>query len=321
MLAALGLCIVGLAALTLGAELITRGGTQLAAKIGVSPVVIGLTVVAVGTSFPELAVGVDASLQGNGALAIGNIAGTNTVNLLLILGLSGLIRELPLHLRTLKLDLPCMIAAALMLFAFVSDGTLTRLDGAMLVLAGILYTGAILRSAQNERALVRAQFAEKYEPQKSWSDSSIAVTVLIVGIAIIVMGADWFVDGAVGLARIWRVSDAFIGLTIVAIGTSAPELVTTIVSTLRNQRDIAVGNLIGSSVYNIVFILGATALVPPGGIEATPNLIWIDIPVMIAATAACAPVFMTGRRVSRMEGGLFVTAYAAYLGYLLIART
>lgn len=321
MLTAIGGCILGLAVLTLGAELITRGGSHLAVWIGIPPVVIGLTVVAVGTSVPELAVGIDASLQGNGALAIGNIAGTNTVNLLLILGLSAMIRQLPLHLRTLKLELPCMVVAAIMFLLLTVDGRITRTDGIAFVTAGFLYTFAVLWSAHNERNLIRRQFAERYErdvqPREGW----IAATALLAGIAVIVLGADWFVDSAVALARIWGVSDAFIGLTVVAIGTSAPELVTTIISTLRNERDIAVGNLIGSSVYNIVFILGATALVPAQAIPAPNALIHIDIPVMVLTTLACIPVFITGRTVSRIEGSIFVGSYASYLAYLLITRT
>jgi cation:H+ antiporter len=145
--------------------------------------------------------------------------------------------------------------------------------------------------------------------------------LLAVSIAVIVVGADWLVDGAVGLARTLGVSEGFIGLTVVAIGTSSPELVTTVVSTMRRQRDIAIGNLLGSSIYNILFILGATALAPEAGIHIAPLLVHVDIPVMAAVAIACAPVFANGLRVTRFEGGLFVGAYAVYLTYLLAART
>lgn len=323
MLVASALCLAGLLVLVVGAELLTRSGTDLARRLGVPPIVIGLTIVAVGTSAPELAVGIEATIQGSGALAVGNIAGTNTVNLLLILGLSALLEPLRVHLRTLKLDLPAMNAAAVALLVMAWDGVLTRWDGLVLVIAGTAYTWGVVVSARRERGLVRSQFAREFDggTRPGREGTVYAVTVLLGGIVTVVVAADWLIDGATALARLWGVSDAFIGLTIVAIGTSAPELVTTLVSTLKNQRDIAIGNLLGSSVYNIVFILGATCLVPAEGVPVAPELIRIDIPVMMAATLACVPVFMTGRCVSRAEAAGFVAGYALYLGYLLVART
>lgn len=325
MLAPFALCLAGLAVLVLGAELVTRGGSALAARMRVPPIIIGLTVVAVGTSAPELAVGIDAAVQGNGALAVGNIAGTNTVNLLLILGLSAAIRPLALRMQTLKMDLPAMIVAALIFWSMALDMALSRAEGAILLLVGAVYTGMVIYLAQRESRAVRRQFASAYaEPAEARRDTRemlASLAGLLGGIAIIVVAADWFVDGSVALARLWGVSDAFIGLTVVAIGTSSPELVTTIVSTLRNQRDIAVGNLLGSSIFNIVFILGATCLVPAGGLPVSPELIRVDIPVMVLVALVCAPVFLTGRRVTRLEGGAFVAAYCAYMTYLIAART
>jgi cation:H+ antiporter len=325
MILAAGYCLVGLLVLILGAELLTRGGSALARQLGISPIVIGLTVVAVGTSVPELAVGIDAALQGNGSLAVGNIAGTNTVNLLLILGLSALIRPLALRIETIRMDLPAMIAAALAMFGMAHDGTLSRLDGGILVLAGIIYTAAVVRSAQQESRAVRVRFTRAPRIPRSRlrarRDMLRNLAALITGIAIIVVGADWFVAGTVGLARLWEVSDTFIGLTIVAIGTSAPELVTTVLTTLKGERDIAIGNLLGSSVYNIFIILGLTCLLPAAGVPVSPELTQVDIPVMALVALVCVPVFLSGREVTRLEGGLFVTAYALYLGYLLLDRT
>jgi len=323
MLAPFGLCLTGLIALVAGAELLTRGGTALAARLGVSPIVIGLTVVALGTSTPELAVGVDAALQGNGALAVGNIAGTNTVNILLILGLSAIIRPLALRMQTLHMDLPAMIVAALLFWAMSADGILSRRDGAILMLVGIGYTALIVRSARQESRAVRRRFEKAQELTDGLREQGSApaqILALLGGIAIIVAGADLFVDGAVALARLWRVSDAFIGLTVVAIGTSSPELVTTLVSSLRGPRDIAIGNLLGSSVYNIFFILGATCLFPASGIPVAAELIRIDIPVMVVVVLLCAPIFLTGRAITRAEGAAFVLAYAAYLTYLIVVR-
>lgn len=314
----------GLVALVVGAELITRAGTAFAAKLGIPPIVIGLTIVAVGTSAPELAVGIEAALRGADELAVGNIAGTNTVNLLLILGLSALILPLPLRLQTLRLDLPAMVAAALAMMWTAWDGTITRTEGAILVGFGVLYTAAVVLASLRERHAIRAEFAEEYGEDavdgKGGRAGLKSFLALVVGMAIIVVGADWLVRAASDLARAWGVSEAFIGLTVVAIGTSAPELATTVISTLRNERDIAIGNLLGSSVYNIVFILGITCLVPADGISVSRELIMVDIPVMTAAALLCAPVFVSGRRVSRGEALLFVAAYSAYLAYLITMR-
>ena len=312
-MSALAWCFLGLVALVAGAEMVVRGGSRLAGLIGIPPILIGLTIVAVGTSTPELAVGIEAALHGNGSLAVGNIAGTNTLNILFILGLSALLMPLSLEMRTLRFGLPVMTVAALALLAMAWNGVLTRVEGALLVTGGILYTGAIIRWARRESRAVIAEFSKEYPvppPNGGLRKAGPSLSLLVAGIVVIVIGADWLVAGAVDLARMMGVSDAFIGLTVVAIGTSSPELVTTVVSTLRQERAIAVGNLIGTM----------TAMAPAGGIVVEPALIHVDIPVMSAAAIACIPVFLSGRRVSRAEGGAFVVAYLAYLTYLVVAR-
>lgn len=322
-MAALAWLILGLIALIVGAELIVGGGARLAARLRIPPMIIGLTIVSIGTSTPELAVGIEAALRGNGSLAVGNIAGTNTVNLLLILGLSALIRPLSLGSQTLRFDLPVMMVVALALLVMAMDGALTRFDGAVLVGAGILYTLAIIGVAHRGSPTTKLELAQEFATPshvRPLVDILRSGAALIAGIVIIVLGSELLVDQAVALARSLGVSDALIGLTIIAIGTSSPELVTTIVGTLRNDRDIAIGNLLGSSIFNILFILGITCLVPGQALQVEPNLARIDIPVMAAATLACIPIFLSGKRVSRMEGGLFVTAYFVYLFYLLTAR-
>jgi cation:H+ antiporter len=324
-MAALAWFTVGLVLLVAGGELLVRAGTRVAAYWGVPPVVIGLTIVAVGTSTPELAVGVNAALQGNGAVAVGNIAGTNIVNILLILGLSALLRPLSFRLQTLRFDLPCMVAAALIFWEMGRDGFLTKAEGAVLIGLGLIFTVAIVYFGRHECRAVRAQFAKEFGEVPAADPGGREFlwhfTVLVAGIALIVVGADWLVDGAVDLARAMGVSDALIGLTIVAVGTSSPELVTAIIGTLKNERDIAIGNLIGSSVYNILIILGMTCLVPREGLPVAPELIRIDIPIMMLVAVLCIPVFISGRRVSRWEGGLFVAGYITYLCYLLVNRT
>lgn len=320
---ALGWCFLGLAALVAGAEMIVRAGSQLAALMGIPPILIGLTIVAVGTSMPELAVGIEAALHGRGSLAVGNIAGTNTFNLLFILGLSAMLMPLSLEMRTLRFDLPAMTAAAVTLMVMAWDTALTRVEGAVLVGAGGIYTGAVVYWARRESHAVAAEFKREYSIPPSGGGigrPASRLLMLLAGIAVVVVGAGWLLDGAVDLARLVGVSDAFIGLTVVAIGTSPRELATTVVSTLRQEREIAVGNLLCSSVYNALFILGMTALVPSAAIAIGRALIRIDIPVMTAATVACVPAFLSGRRLARAEGAMFVAAYLARMACLMASR-
>lgn len=318
--------LAGFVALTVGADVMVRGSTNIAARLGISPILIGLTVVSIGTSLPELAIGVTAAREGSGELAVGNIAGTNIVNILFILGLSALLRPLAIEARTVRFDLPVMAVAALMFWGLAADGVLSRLDGVILVCGAVLYTGAVIRASRRESRAVIGEFAQAYptdEPDRPASGGRAALDVVMMlgGIAIIIVGAEWLVDGAVGISRGFGVSDALIGLTVVAIGTSAPELVTTLVSTLRGERDIAIGNLLGSSIYNIMLILGVTCLVPAHGLTLSSSLVWIDIPIMVAATLVCLPIFVSGRRVHRGEGAAMVAAYVAYLTFLLVTQT
>jgi cation:H+ antiporter len=315
--------IAGLLALIFGAELIVRGGTRVAARLGIPPILIGLTIVSVGTSTPELAVGIEAAARGNGALAVGNIAGTNTVNLLLIFGLSALLRPLAVSARTVRFDLPAMTFVAVGFMVMAWDGLLTRADGAVMVFGALAYTVAIIYLSKAESRAIQLEFAEEFGGGRRRSSDASALwgsIALIAGIFVVVVGSDWLVDGSVALARKMGVSEALIGLTIVAIGTSSPELVTTVVGTLRNDRDIAIGNLLGSSIYNILAILGITCLIASVPLSVEPALLAIDIPVMTAATLACIPLFLTERRVSRIEGGVLVASYLIYLLYLVIVR-
>ena len=324
--------LTGLILLIVGAELVIRGGTRLGGRLGIRPIVIGLTVVSIGTSMPELAIGVVAAAEGTASLAVGNIAGTNVVNLLLILGLSALIRPLSMQMRTLRLDLPMMSGAALLLWALAFRGTLTRLDGLILLLCAIAYTAVLVHTSRLESQEVAAEFSAEYADENADENADTArrsgalpvagqLSALVGGIAIIVVGAEWLVNGAVSIARAFEVSDALIGLTIVAIGTSAPELVTTVVSTVRGERDIALGNLLGSGVYNIALVLGITCLAAPQAVQLEPALVRIDIPIMVVATLVCVPIFISGRRVARAEGGAMVAAYLAYLAFLLTTQT
>ncbi len=313
------LVIVGLVLLVAGAELIVRAGSRLAAKLGVPAILIGLTVVSIGTSAPELAVGIGAAASGAGSLAVGNIAGTNIVNLLLILGITVAMRPLPLSMQTLRLDLPVMGVVAMIVLAFAIDGVFTRVEGAILIGIAIGYTVALIRAARRENPRVVAGFDAEYRPPSGNGGMTVlAALVLVAGIAIIVVGAALLVDGSVQIARTLGISEGFIGLTIIAIGTSAPELATAVLSTIRGDRDIAIGNLIGSSTFNLTLILGITILAAP--ITLDPELVLVDLPVMILATFFTGMLMLTGRRLRRREGAIMILLYFVYLAYLLLVR-
>ncbi len=306
----------GLALLVAGAEVLVRGGAQLAGTLGIPPVVVGLTVVSVGTSAPELAIGIDSAINDAGPLAVGNIAGTNIVNLLLILGLSAAIAPLTIAVPTIRRDLPIMAVVGVLLLALCWDGRLSRVDGAILLVIAIGYTILIVIQARRDPVAARIAADEVAAPTgRAW----VHLLLTLAGLVVIVVGADLLVRGSVDLSRTFGVSEAVIGLTVVAIGTSAPELVTTLVSTFRGDRDIAIGNLIGSSTYNIGLVLGGSALVAP--LEVTPELAHVDLPVMTGVMLLCIPVFLTGRRMSRAEGIGFVIGYVVYVALLLAFRT
>jgi len=317
--------VLGLAALVAGAEVMVRGGTKIASRLGISAIVVGLTVVSIGTSTPELAIGVVAASEGSGAMAVGNIAGANVINLLFVLGLSALIRPLAIQMRTLRMELPVMAGAAMLLWLLAADSVLSRVDGLILVTGAIGYTCAVVWAARRETPDVADEFAGAYASRETRLDSgrrtAVDIGMTLGGIAIIVLGAQLLVDAAVDMAREFHVSDALIGLTVVAIGTTAPELVTTVVSTLRGERDIAIGNLLGSSMYNTLLILGVICLVPAHGLELPRELVRVDIPIMVAATLVCIPIFVSGRRVRRIEGAAMVTAYVAFLVFVLVTQS
>jgi len=322
----------GLVIIVLGAELLLRGATRLATLLGVPPVIIGLTVVTLGTTMPELAVGVTAALEGQSGLAVGNIAGTNVFNILVILGLSAAVRPLPLKLLNFRLDVPVMIGAALALIVMASDGALSRADGLLLLIGALSYTLSLVWLSRRESPAVRREFAEEFggatiAPGKGDTLRSRRarglwyLALLAAGIGVTLLGAELLVSGAVRLARGFGVSDEIIGLTIVAVGTSAPELATTLVATMRNERDVAIGNLVGSCIYNILVILGVTSLVADGGVAVARDIFWIDLPMAAGVALLMLPVLRSGDSVSRREGGLFVGIYLLYMGALLIWRT
>ncbi len=322
-LTVLGLFVLGLVLLVAGAELLVRGASRLAARLGISPLVIGLTVVAFGTSTPELAVSVQAGLAGQADIAVGNIVGSNIFNVLFILGLAALIVPLVVAQQLVRIEVPLMIGVSVLFLVMALDGRISGFDG-MLLFAGIVaYTVFTVRQSRKESAAVQAEYAREYGDGQSAERGRLPlqIALIVAGLVLLVLGAHWLVGGAVAIARHFGVSELIIGLTIVAAGTSLPEVATSIVAALRGERDIAVGNVVGSNIFNILAIAGIASMVTPGGLEVAPALIRFDIPVMIAVALACLPIFASGHLIARWEGALFLGYYAAYVLYLILAAT
>ncbi len=310
---------MGVGLLVGGAELLVRGASRLAGSFGVSPLVVGLTVVAFGTSAPELAVSVQASFEGRSDLAFGNVVGSNIANILLILGLAAVVTPLVVSRQLVRLDVPLMIAASVLLYLMALDGSISRVEGIVLFIGVVTYTTLLIRYGRRETALARAEAGiESAPPGGPWVANAALVAV---GLGLLVLGSRWLVNGAVAIATALGVSELIIGLTVVAVGTSMPEIATSVLASIRGERDIAVGNAIGSNLYNILSVLGITAIVAPNGIGVPQEALNFDLPVMLATAAVCFPIFFTGFVVRRWEGVLFLGYYAAYTVYLILDAT
>ncbi len=317
------LFIGGLIGLIIGAELLVRGASKLALSFGISPLVVGLTIVAFGTSAPEVAVSVGAVLEGRTDIAIGNVVGSNIFNVLFILGVSALITPLVVNIQLIRQEVPIMIGASLLLLALGLDGKLGALDGSILFGLMIAYTVFLIIQSRKETKAAHDEYAAEVKPAAvgGW-DSKLPVQLLLiaVGLAFLVIGSEWLVDASVTFAKSLGVSDLVIGLTIVAAGTSMPEVATSITAAVKGERDIAVGNVVGSSTFNILGCLGLSGIVSGDlGLVMPAAMLNFDIWVMIAVALACLPVFMTGREIARWEGGVFLVYYAAYVTYLILA--
>jgi len=313
--------VLGLTILVLGAEALVRGAARLAASVGVSTLVIGLTVVAFGTSTPEMAVSVNASVSGTPDIAIGNVIGSNIANILLILGISAVIIPLLVSEQVIRQEVPVMIAATVLLLVLAMDGLISRIDAGVLFALVIAYTVfLVLQSRRSTRQTSATAPEAALSTPSQWDRHwTVQVLLIVVGLAALVIGSRWLVESAVVFARFLGISDLIVGLTIVAVGTSLPEIATATLAALRGQRDLAVGSVIGSNLFNILAVLGVTGLVSPLGIpvaEAARNL---DLWVMLAVALACLPIMITGREISRWEGAVFLGYYAAYTGYLVLA--
>lgn len=308
------LLIGGLVALLAGAEVLVRGASRLATATGMSPLVIGLTVVAFGTSAPELAVGIDAVHRGAAGIAIGNVIGSNITNVLLILGISALVTPLIVSRQLVWLDVPVMIASSVLVFALALDGNISRVEGGGLALAAVVYVSWLIRLARREAN----EADDPVDPERGRWSWAVDIAMVVAGLALLVLGARWLVQSAVTVAGALGLSELVIGLTVIAVGTSMPEIATSIMAAVRGQRDIAVGNIVGSNVLNLLLVLGLTSVFSPDGIPVAAAAIHFDFPVMLAAAIACLPIFFTGHCIQRWEGAVFLGYYIAYTAYLLL---
>ena len=306
--------VLGLVFLVGGGELLVRGAAALALKANIPPLLIGLTVVSMGTSAPELFASVEAALEGHPGLAVGNVLGSNVANLALILGLTALIRPVTVDRMALRLDIPLMLGASLLFVAVASDLEMTRSEGiGALVLMG-LFIASLFRRAKQQDNPVDGDVSET----GGWASKSVLALlgVILTGTGALYFGSEAFVDGASRIALQMGVSDHVIGLTVVAFGTSLPEIVASGMAAWRGQSDLAVGNVVGSNLFNLLLVLGTTATIAPLPMEADV-LSW-DIWWLLGTAAALIPLALLGGlrtpRLGRWQGGLFVLAYLVYIG-------
>ncbi|MDD9207730.1 calcium/sodium antiporter [Georgenia sp. 10Sc9-8] len=305
----------GFVLLVLGGEVLVRGAGGLARSFGMSPLVVGLTVVSFATSAPELAVTVGASLSGSPGLAVGNVVGSNITNILLVLGVAGLILPLAVRLPVVRRDVPIMIALCVLLLVLSLGGSVSRLDGIVLLACLVAYVAWTIVRSRRKGDAPPVEIEEGATKVRSpWLDA----LLVAAGVAMLVVGAGWLVEGATAVASALGLSELVIGLTVVAIGTSLPELATSVIAAIRGDVEMAVGNAVGSNIFNIGAVMGITAAISPGGVPVEPGALRFDLPVMIAVALALLPVAFTGFCVARWEAGLFVGYYGAYIAYLLL---
>lgn len=306
----------GLALLVGGAELLVRGASRLAAHFGIPPLVIGLTVVSLGTSSPEIAVSVSSALGGSADLAVGNVVGSNIANVLLILGLSAVITPLVVTSRLIRIDVPIMIGASALVLALALNGLLGRGEGVLLLALFGLYALFLVRFAGRASPQVQAEFGQEFGPSPP-GPFRYGVAV-VTGLVLLLVGSGLLLDSAVDVAIRMGISELVIGLTLIAAGTSMPEIATSVLAAIRQERDIAVGNVVGSNILNLLIVLGLSAAVAPDGIAVPVGALDFDLPFMVVVAVACLPIFVTGSLIARWEGALFLGYYAAYLTYLLL---
>lgn len=312
--------VIGIVALVGGAELLVKGAATIATRLGIAPVVVGLTVVAFGTSAPEFAVSIGASLSGKTDMSLGNVVGSNTANILLILGLSATVSGLIVAQRIIRVDIPIMVAVSLIVFGLSINNSVGRIEGMALFIALLLYTAWLIRNARKDSAAIMTEYKESVAELEDDIDERPIwqlVGIILIGLAALVIGSNLLVNSATDIAESLGVSDLVIGLTVVAIGTSLPELATSVLAAIRGQRDIAVGNVVGSNLFNLLGVLGLSGAISSNGIPVTDEALRLDLPVMIASAIVLIPVCWNGFMIKRWEGFLMMAYYFAYVAYLI----
>lgn len=311
MITSFTLLILSLVALYIGAGWLVKGSSEIAQKANISNLVIGLTFVAFGTSAPELVVSINASLTGQGDIAIGNVIGSNIFNIAVILGISAAIRPLQAKRKLTKLDIPILIVASIALVILFWNGMLGRLEGILFLIGIVAYTiFSLYYSRKHEKMVEEACNELQIQPQPWYKD----VMYIVGGLVILIFAAQLMIDNAVSIAQALGVSEAVIGLTVVAAGTSLPELATSVVAALKKNQDIAIGNIVGSNLFNILAIAGTSSVIHP---IVSKNVNYVDLLVMLGLSLVLLPLAKSGQKISRIEGCFLIAAYLGYLGWLL----
>ena len=314
--------ILGLVLLVVGAEFLVKGASKIAAILKISPLIIGLTIVAYGTSAPEMSVSIMSTFSNQADIAVGNVVGSNICNILLVLGMSSVVAPLVVTKQIIRSDVPIMIGVSLLLLMFSLDGRLSKVDGIILFIGGALYTLSLIYQSSKQGA-EQDEFAQEYGfsgevTTQLWIKN---IVFVIGGSVLLILGSRLLVQSAVAIATNFGVSELLIGLTIVAFGTSLPELATSVVASFRGERDIAVGNVLGSNIFNILAVLGIAAVLSPNSINVAPTVLNFDLLVATAVAFACLPIFYSGKRIDRLEGLLFLFYYLAYNAHLILKAT
>ena len=319
-LGALAYILLGLIGLISGGEFLVRGAVDLARHLRISPLVIGLTVVAFGTSSPELAVSVRSILSESTGISVGNILGSNIYNILLVLGVAASLTPLTTSNQLIRFDVPVMILASGITILLSLDGVLTRTDGMGLFLSLGAYTLWKLREGRRDHRPDVFQTAKHSHKMVKVSMRTHlgSIAKILIGLGSLIVGAKWLVSGGVSIATALGINELIVGLTVVAIGTSLPELVTSVMSIRKGHREMAVGSVVGSNLFNLLGVLGLTSIIAPSGITIPKEALEFDMLVMFAVAVACFPIFFTGKQISRWEGGLFLFYLIIYTAFLIL---
>jgi len=310
--------IAGFLLLIFGAKILVHASSKLAAIMGLSPLIIGLTIVAYGTNSPELFVSTQSVIQGKSEIAIGNVVGSNIFNILGVLGISALIAPIRVCESLFRFDIPIMILASILFLLLCLLGKITPLIGILLLVLAVIYTYFTVRHTRTSSEALKEEYAQEYSNgKKGWKKLIFELALIAISLVMLVFGSEWFVKGASGIARMLGISDVIIGLTLVAIGSSLPELATSVYAVIKKEYDIAVGNIIGSNIFNILGVMGFASLFNSEGVNVSPILLKVDVPLMLIAACLCVPLVKKGTSYGRWKGGALFLLYCINLLYTI----